>query len=63
MNNLKHKELKPFLHPVPDMTPNAELGSFALGRGLAKARRFSQPPLIPRGRAQETLQGTDSQLT
>lgn len=63
VNNLKCKELKPFLHPVSYMTPNTEFGSFPLGRGLAKALRFSQPPLIPRGRAQEIPQGIDSRLT
>lgn len=63
MNNLKPKELNPFLHPIPYLTPNTELGSFPLGRGLAKVPYFSQPPLIPTSRAQEILQGIASQLT
>lgn len=60
-NNLKHEELKTFLHPIPYMTPNAESGSLPLGRGLAKVPRFSQPPLIPTGRSQKILQGIASQ--
>lgn len=63
VNNLKYKELNPFLHPIPCMTPNTEMASFPLGRALAKALRFSQPPLISTGRAQEILQGISSQLT
>jgi len=45
------------------VTPNAELGSFPLGRGLAKVPRFLLPPLIPAGRAQDMPEGIASQFT